>query len=48
MGVLFAIYEGEETVVANAAFFAGLATVVAGAIATALQAMAAQPSSSGD
>jgi hypothetical protein len=40
MGVLFAIYRGEETAVANAAFFAGLATVVAGAIATALRAVA--------
>jgi hypothetical protein len=40
MGVLFAIYQNEETVVANAAFFAGLATVVAGAIATALQTVA--------
>ena len=40
MGVLFAIYQGEETVVANAAFFAGLATVVAGAIGAALQAVA--------
>jgi FtsH-binding integral membrane protein len=43
MGVLFAIYQGDdETAVANAAFFAGLATVVAGAIATALQAVAAR------
>jgi hypothetical protein len=44
MGALFAIYQGDEsdTTVANAAFFAGLAAVVAGAIATALQAVAAR------
>lgn len=41
MGVLFAIYQGDrETAVGNAAFFAGLSTVVAGAIAAALQAVA--------
>ena len=42
MGVLFAIYAGkdDDTVTANAAFFAGLATVVAGAVAAALQAVA--------
>jgi hypothetical protein len=39
MGVLYAIYQDEVTTVANAAFFANLATVVAGTIAAALQAV---------
>jgi hypothetical protein len=39
MGVLYAIHQDEETTVAHAAFFANLATVVAGTIAAALQAV---------